>query len=110
MDVQVPTKSLASLPIIDFEAIANKDVTEIQKLVQAGRTQGMFYLNLQGPRTNGVFDDIPTLFKAGNAFFSLPADCEEKTKALRTGVERGYYRSCPAFSSYLLMNPQLPPQ
>lgn len=61
MDVQVPTKSLASLPIIDFEAIANKDVTEIQKLVQAGRTQGMFYLNLQGPRTNAVFDDIPTL-------------------------------------------------
>ncbi|KAH1876996.1 hypothetical protein KXX08_008013, partial [Aspergillus fumigatus] len=93
MDVQVPTKSLASLPIIDFEAIANKDVTEIQKLVQAGRTQGMFYLNLQGPRTNAVFDDIPTLFKAGNAFFSLPADCEEKTKALRTGVERGYHPS-----------------
>ncbi|KAJ5212484.1 uncharacterized protein N7498_004130 [Penicillium cinerascens] len=93
MDFQAPKKNLASLPIVNFEAIANKDAAEIQKLVQAGRTEGMFYLNLQGSRTRAIFEDIPILFKTGNDFFSLPADCEEKTKALRTGVERGYHPS-----------------
>lgn len=89
MDVQAPTKTLASLPIINFEAIATKDAAEIQKLVQAGRSVGMFYLNLRGPRTEAIFDDIPTLFTKAHDFFNLPADCEEKTKALRSGVERG---------------------
>lgn len=83
------TKKLASLPVISLEALINKDNAEVQNLVQAGKKVGMFYLNLQGPSTKAVFDDIPVIFKTGNEFFHLPPDSPEKAESLRTGVERG---------------------
>lgn len=84
----VPEK-MASLAVVDYEALANKDATEIQKLVQASQTTGMFYLDLRGPRTKVVFEDVPTIFKIGRDFFNLPQDSDEKTQALREGMERG---------------------
>lgn len=87
----MPTKErMASLAIVDYEALANKDIGEIQKLVQACRTVGIFYLNLRDSRMTAVFEDIPTIFKTGEAFFNLPQDSEEKTQSLREGMERGY--------------------
>jgi isopenicillin N synthase-like dioxygenase len=85
-----PKEKIASLAIVDYEALANKDVGEIQKLVQACQTVGMFYLNLRDSRMDAVFEDIPTIFKTGQAFFNLPHDSEEKTQSLREGMERGY--------------------
>ena len=84
----LPDKT-ASLAVIDYEALANKDAAEIQKLVRASQTLGMFYLDLRGPRTKAVFEDVPTIFKTGHEFFNLPQDSEQKTQALREGVERG---------------------
>ncbi|KAG8417238.1 hypothetical protein J3459_012486 [Metarhizium acridum] len=43
-----------------------------------------------GPSTNTVFEDIPTIFKTGHAFFNLPHDSKEKTQSAREGMERGY--------------------
>ena len=87
----MPSKErMASLAVVDYEALANKDIEQIQKLVQACRTVGMFYLNLRGSRMHAVFEDIPTIFKTGKAFFRLPHDSEEKTQSLREGMERGY--------------------
>ncbi|KAJ4148298.1 hypothetical protein LMH87_002775 [Akanthomyces muscarius] len=81
----------ASLVIINYDALANKDVEEIQKLVQACESVGMFYLDLGNSRMKDVYKGIPSLLRAGNAFFDLPADCEEKNQSLREGMERGYH-------------------
>lgn len=80
----------ATLAVIDYESLVNKGSAEIRKLVNASQTEGMFYLDLRGPRTNSIVDDVPQLLKASNEFFGLPQNCEEKkTQARREGVERG---------------------
>jgi isopenicillin N synthase-like dioxygenase len=79
----------ASLAVINYEAIANNEVAEKQKLLKACQKEGMFYLDLRGPRTAAIFDDVPVFFKTGNQFFNLPGDSEEKTQSLREGMERG---------------------
>ena len=81
---------MATLAIVDYDALANKDAGEIQKLVQACRTAGIFYLKLRDSRMNACFEDIPAIFKAGETFFNLAQDSEEKTRSLREGMERGY--------------------
>jgi len=88
-----PAVKQTSLAIIDYEALANGEAAEKAKLVQAAQKEGMFYLNLRGSRTGSVLEDIPAFFQSGNQFFRLPADAEEKTAALREGVERGYHRN-----------------
>ena len=80
----------ASLAVINYDALANKDLEEIQKLVQACESVGMFYLDLWNSRMKDVYKGIPSLLRAGNAFFNLPSDCEEKKQCLREGMERGY--------------------
>lgn len=82
-------KSEASLAVISYDALANKDPNEIQKLVQACESVGMFYISLGNSSMKDVYEGIPALFEAGNAFFNLPSDCEEKKKSLREGMERG---------------------
>ena len=89
MPHEVLPEKMASLAVVDYEALANKDAVEIQKLVQASQTMGMFYLDLRGPRTKAIFEDVSTNFKTGRKFFNLPQDSEEKTQALREGMERG---------------------
>lgn len=89
MTRQSPAENVASLAIVDYEALVNKDAAEIQKLIHAGQTVGMFYLDLRGARTRAIFDDMPVIFKTANEFFNLPQDSAEKTESLRTGVERG---------------------
>jgi len=79
------------LPVIDYEALYNNDAKVVNKLREAGKTRGMFYLNLQGTKTAGIFEDVKTFFEIGNKFFHLPTEHEEKQLALRTGVERGYH-------------------
>ena len=81
---------MASLAVVDYEAVANKDAAEIRKLVDASQTKGMFYLDLRGPRTKAILEDVPTILKTGHRFFNLPQDSKEKTQALREGMERGY--------------------
>ncbi|PYH97589.1 oxidoreductase [Aspergillus ellipticus CBS 707.79] len=91
MTVTTPPKRMASLAIVDYEALANKDPAEIQKLVQACQTTGMFYLDLRGPRTQAIVEDVPSIFQTGQDFFNLPPDSPEKTQSLREGMERGYH-------------------
>ena len=79
----------ASLAVIDYEAIVNNETAEKQKLLKACQKEGMFYLDLRGPRTAAIFDDVSVFFETGNRFFRLPADAVEKTQSLREGMERG---------------------
>lgn len=80
---------IASLAVVDYEALANKDGKEIRKLVQACESVGMFHLNLGDSRIKDVYENIPNLLQAGKAFFDLPQDCEEKKQSIREGMERG---------------------
>jgi len=82
-------EKMANLAIIDYEKLADKDAAEIQKLADAGQKAGMFYLDLRGPRTKAIFDDVDVLFKTGNEFFHLPQESAEKVQSLREGMERG---------------------
>ncbi|KAJ3497400.1 hypothetical protein NLG97_g1930 [Lecanicillium saksenae] len=81
----------ASLAVVNYNALVSKDVKEIQKLVQACESVGMFYLSFDGSEIKDVYDGIPNLFQAANAFFNLPSSCEEKRQSLREGMERGYH-------------------
>ncbi|KAJ6784928.1 hypothetical protein PWT90_11178 [Aphanocladium album] len=82
---------MATLAVVDYEALANKDVGEVQKLVQACQTVGMFYLQLQDSRAKEVSEDMLATLETGQAFFKLPHDSEEKTSSVNEGMERGYH-------------------
>ncbi|KHN94387.1 oxidoreductase, 2OG-Fe(II) oxygenase family [Metarhizium album ARSEF 1941] len=82
---------MASLAVVDYEALANKDAGEIQRLVTACQTVGMFYLNLGSSNMSTVLEDVPAIFHTGHAFFNLPRNGEEKTQSAREGMERGYH-------------------
>ncbi|KAL8710450.1 MAG: hypothetical protein Q9225_007281 [Loekoesia sp. 1 TL-2023] len=92
MTPKILPEKMASLAVVDYEALADKDATQIQKLVQASQTMGMFYPDLRGSKTKAIFEDVPTIFKTGHAFFNLPQGSEEKTQSLREGMERGQGR------------------
>lgn len=102
MAINTPSEKTASLAVVDFEALGNKDSAEIQKLVQASQTAGMFYLDLRGPRTKAIFEDVPIIFETGHEFFNLPQGSEEKTQCLREGMERGYGRYDPSLAFHRL--------
>jgi hypothetical protein len=87
MAIDTTTESFASLTVVNYEALANKDAAEIQKPATAGQTVGMWYVDLRGPRTQSYLEDVPVLFKPMQEFFSLPIDCEEKVKTLQDGKE-----------------------
>jgi isopenicillin N synthase-like dioxygenase len=93
MDANTPSEKFAALEIIDHEALKRKDPTEIEKLIHAGRTVGMFYLDLRGPSTKAIFEDMPVVFDTAQSFFRLPQDSVEKVETLREGMERGYFKS-----------------
>lgn len=90
MATDATSESFASLAVVNYEALANKDPAEIQKLATAGQSVGMWYVDLRGPRTRTFFEDVPVIFKAGQDFFSLPQNSEEKVKTIREGKERGH--------------------
>jgi isopenicillin N synthase-like dioxygenase len=90
MAIDTTTDRFASLAVVNYEALANKDAAEIQKLVTAGQSVGMWYVDLRGPRTKSFLEDVPAIFKTGQEFFSLPLDSEEKVKVIREGNERGH--------------------
>lgn len=84
-----PNERTILLPVLDYEKLLSKDVDELQKLLKASSTRGMFYLDLRGPRTATIFEDVPVFFGIGNKFFNLPADHPEKKEHLRTDLDRG---------------------
>ncbi|KAH8698158.1 oxidoreductase [Phaeosphaeriaceae sp. PMI808] len=91
MDADTVPKKMATLETIKYEALVQKDPLEIQKLVNASKNLGMFYLDLRGPSTELIFEDMPTIFKTANNFFSLPQNSNEKMESLCEGMERGYH-------------------
>ncbi|USP79399.1 hypothetical protein yc1106_06673 [Curvularia clavata] len=101
MNTNSSSRNPAALEIIDFEALKRKDPAEIEKLIHAGRTVGMFHLDLRGPFTKLVFEDMPVVFDTAQSFFRLHQSSEEKVESLREGMERGYFKRNP-FNSVLL--------
>ena len=85
MAIDTITDRYASLSVVNFGALANKDAAEIQKLATAGQTRGMWYVDLRGPSTKSFFEDVPAIFKFAQDFFSLPVDSEEKIKSPSVG-------------------------
>lgn len=90
---------MVSIPLINYDALVEEDASELGKLIYAGHTAGIFYLDLRGPQTRAVFEDMPVIFQNANIFFNLPQDSKEKTESLRTGVGRGYVSSSVYFAN-----------
>jgi isopenicillin N synthase-like dioxygenase len=101
MNTNSSSEKFAALEIIDYEALKRKDPTEIEKLIHAGRTVGMFHLDLRGPSTKAIFEDMPVVFDTAQSFFKLPQNSVEKVESLREGMERGYFKS-NSFNSLML--------
>lgn len=101
MTTNSSSENFAALEIIDYEALTQNDPVEIEKLIRAGRTVGMFHLDLRGPSTKAIFEDMPMIFDTAQYFFRLPQNSEEKVWSLREGMERGYFNRSP-FNSVML--------
>ncbi|EAT77094.1 hypothetical protein SNOG_15429 [Parastagonospora nodorum SN15] len=101
MNTNSSSEKFAALEIIDYEALKRKDPIEIEKLIHAGRTVGMFHLDLRGPSTKAIFEDMPVVFDTAQSFFRLPPNSVEKVESLREGMERGYLKS-NSFNSLML--------
>lgn len=80
---------MASLAVVSYEKLANHDKKEIDKVVQASQTAGMFYLDLKRSPIEQVLDDVPVIYNISNGFFNLPSENAEKKDSLREGQERG---------------------
>lgn len=104
MNTKSSSGNLAELEIIDYEALEQKDLAEIEKLIHAGRTVGMFHLDLRGPSTKGIFEDMPVILETAQSFFRLPLDSAEKLHSLREGMERGYFK-LRSFNCMMLNSP-----
>ena len=52
-----PKEAIASLPIINFSALSIRDPQELDRLLDACKGLGFFYLDLRGPASNNILQD-----------------------------------------------------
>jgi isopenicillin N synthase-like dioxygenase len=58
-----------TLDIVNYELLKKRDHQEIQKLLQASRDRGVFFLDLRGPSTQQALSDLKEIYKAQLNFF-----------------------------------------
>jgi isopenicillin N synthase-like dioxygenase len=78
------------LKIINFERLQVGDKDEVQKLVNAATSRGIFFLDTSGPSTAQVTADIPDVLNAQREFFGLSLDqkrCFERSEPERGSVD-----------------------
>lgn len=82
---------LAHVDVLNYELIKNKDPPELQKLLNASLPPpgglGVFFLDLTGPSTSDVFEDLDKIYDSAGRFFKQSK--EENLLAYREGLERG---------------------
>ena len=79
--------SVAPLKTIDYARLAAKEPAELEKLLEASRSPGFFYLDLRDDSTGPVLDDLQDAFATTQQYFNLPR--EVKMKQHREGQDRG---------------------
>lgn len=84
-------KKVTELEVVDYELLRARDQKEIEKLIQAATTRGIFFLDLTGPSAAKVRFDIPHIIDAQRNFFDRPLN--EKQVFESPVPERGYANS-----------------
>lgn len=81
---------IAPLLIIDFARLLRHDVSEVDRLVEACRTLGFFYLDLQGAETESqtMLADWQGVLQKSKAYFSQSE--EIKLRDDRNSLSYGY--------------------
>ncbi|EXJ72351.1 uncharacterized protein A1O5_04855 [Cladophialophora psammophila CBS 110553] len=87
---------VAKLGVVDLAALRSHESTELEKLLNAARSTGFFYLNLQHDLIGGQISAmLPGIYRISEDFFHQPS--EEKMKFYRASQnpsqDRGYKRS-----------------
>jgi hypothetical protein len=86
-DSTAPSVITTELDVIDYERLNARDEDEIQKLIHAATTRGIFFLDTSGPSAAEVMTDIPQVLNAERKFFAL--SLEEKRRFESSERERG---------------------
>ncbi|KAJ5643394.1 uncharacterized protein N7484_005901 [Penicillium longicatenatum] len=81
---------IADLEIIKLERLAAKDPAETAKLLKAAETEGFFYLTFDDELAAKISSYLQICYQDSHEYFAKPE--EEKMKAFREDVDRGYKR------------------
>lgn len=64
----------ADLQTFSFVKLLNKDPEEIARLLEAGKVDGFFYLDLTAHESRGLWDDYYSVLAVMKGFFNQPLD------------------------------------
>lgn len=78
---------LAPLETINYASLAARDPSEVEKLLNAARSVGFFYLDLREGSTKRVAADVQDVYAVAEQYFDQPR--ELKMKDQREGEDRG---------------------
>ena len=79
---------VASLETIDFGRLATKEPAEVEKLLNASKMPGFFYLDLQSEPGKQLVTDLPDVYALAEKYFDQPH--EIKMKDFRAGQDGGW--------------------
>ncbi|ROV93396.1 hypothetical protein VMCG_08396 [Cytospora schulzeri] len=80
--------SVAQLQTFSFQKLLSQDADELARLLEAGETDGFFYLDLTAPQSRGLWDDYQKVLSTMAAFFDQPI--EEKLPFAYGSDVQGY--------------------
>ena len=79
---------VALLPTIDFARLLSQEQSEINRLLAASQKEGFFYLDLSGPKSRQVLEDLKDVLVVMENYFNQPR--EAKMKDDRQSDTHGY--------------------
>jgi isopenicillin N synthase-like dioxygenase len=78
----------AQLETLSFANLANRDQSELTKLLNACQNQGFFYLDVRGSSASNGLEDRLRALSSTKKWFDSPT--EEKMKFHQDSVTKGY--------------------
>lgn len=84
---KIKMRSEIELQSICYERLLAKDESEIEKLVEAVTSRGVFFLDTSDPSAAGINSQIPQILEAQYEFFRQPLEYKQTFEV--TGLERG---------------------
>lgn len=79
--------NIAPLETINYAGLVAKEPAEVDKLLNAARTPGFFYLDLRDDSTKEILADLREMYALTERYFDQPH--ELKMKDCREGQDRG---------------------
>ncbi|OIW29213.1 para-aminobenzoate synthase [Coniochaeta ligniaria NRRL 30616] len=76
------------LEVISYERLKARHSDEVNKMIHALSTKGMFFLDMQGPSSEQFLADLPPVLEHQRRFFERPNEIKNKFYTFDSGVEK----------------------